>query len=193
METKENNIVKFDYQGKALDYGLLDNEPVFNLKAISVLLDIKNLRQNININDTDYVLKLNNSIVCLTYNRKLNNRGELFLTEAGLYRVLMRSDKPEAQKFQKWVTKDVLPNIRKKGFYHALDSLQNNAKDTDCVNLSHPSPCRDIILWRIRQMEAERNRQCINISKYKVIETMNDNKIHTKIEVTAEFAKTPKE
>lgn len=193
METKNNNITTFDYQGKALDYGLLDNEPVFNLKAIGEILGIKNIKMSVDTNDTDYVLKLNNSKVSLTYFRKLHSTGELFLTEAGLYRVLMRSDKPEAQKFQKWVTKDVLPNIRKKGFYHALDSLQNHAKDTDCVNLSYPSPCRDIILWRIRQMEAERNSQCINISKYKVIETMNNNKIHTKIEVTAEFAKTPKE
>lgn len=191
METKNNDIVKFDYQGKALDYGLLDNEPVFNMKSIGEILNIKNIKTSIDTSDSDYVLRLNNSKIGLTYFRKLHNTGELFLTEAGLYRVLMRSDKPEAQKFQKWVTKDVLPNIRKKGFYHAIDSLQNPAKD--CVNLSHPSPCRDIILWRIRQMEAERNRQCINISKYKVIETMNDNKIHTKIEVTAEFAKTPKE
>ena len=86
METKENNIVKFDYQGKVLDYGLLDNEPVFNMKSIGELLDIKNIRSQIDTNDIDYVVKLNNSKVGLTYNRKLNNTGELFLTEAGLYR-----------------------------------------------------------------------------------------------------------
>ena len=39
------------------------------------------------------------------------------LTESGLYKLVMRSDKPEARKFQDWVTRDVLPAIRKDGGY----------------------------------------------------------------------------
>lgn len=41
----------------------------------------------------------------------------LVVSEAGLYRMVMRSDKPEAHKFQDWVTRDVLPAIRKGGGY----------------------------------------------------------------------------
>ncbi|MGF7173554.1 BRO-N domain-containing protein [Azospirillum doebereinerae] len=37
------------------------------------------------------------------------------ITESGLYKLVMRSDKPEARKFQDWVTRDVLPAIRKDG------------------------------------------------------------------------------
>lgn len=72
---------------------------------------------SIDATDEDYVIKLTNSIVSLTYNRNLNNRGELFLTEAGLYKLIMSSKKKEAEVFQKWVVKEVLPAIRKTGSY----------------------------------------------------------------------------
>lgn len=35
------------------------------------------------------------------------------ITEAGLYEVIVRSDKPEAKAFRRWVTSEVLPTIRK--------------------------------------------------------------------------------
>lgn len=39
------------------------------------------------------------------------------ISESGLYKLIMRSDKPEAKRFQDWVTKEVLPSIRKTGAY----------------------------------------------------------------------------
>lgn len=39
------------------------------------------------------------------------------VSESGLYKLVMRSDKPEAKRFQDWVTKAVLPAIRKDGAY----------------------------------------------------------------------------
>ncbi len=40
------------------------------------------------------------------------------VTEAGLYRLILRSDRPEARQFQDWVTREVLPSIRKVSVYH---------------------------------------------------------------------------
>lgn len=40
-----------------------------------------------------------------------------FVTEAGMYDVVIRSDSPQAKPFRKWVTSDVLPTIRKTGSY----------------------------------------------------------------------------
>ena len=40
-----------------------------------------------------------------------------FITESGFYREIMKSDKPEAEAFKDWVFEDVLPCIRKHGFY----------------------------------------------------------------------------
>lgn len=39
------------------------------------------------------------------------------INEPGLYSVILRSDKPEAKQFKRWVTHDVLPSIRKTGAY----------------------------------------------------------------------------
>lgn len=41
------------------------------------------------------------------------------INESGLYNVILRSDKPEAKPFRKWVTSEVLPSIRKHGGYIA--------------------------------------------------------------------------
>lgn len=41
------------------------------------------------------------------------------INESGLYNVILRSDKPEAKPFRKWVTSEVLPSIRKTGGYIA--------------------------------------------------------------------------
>ncbi|UPG71622.1 hypothetical protein MVG78_13765 [Roseomonas gilardii subsp. gilardii] len=44
-------------------------------------------------------------------------RQNMLISESGLYKLIMRSDKPEARRFQDWVTRDVLPAIRKDGSY----------------------------------------------------------------------------
>ena len=54
----------------------------------------------------------------ITY-RVSDNRGKApkLISESGLYKLVMRSDKPVARRFQDWVTRDVLPAIRKDGAY----------------------------------------------------------------------------
>ena len=44
-------------------------------------------------------------------------REMLFVTESGLYTLIIRSNKPEARRFRKWITSEVLPSLRKYGFY----------------------------------------------------------------------------
>ena len=40
-----------------------------------------------------------------------------FINESGLYRLIFASRKPEAEKFRRWVFHEVLPSIRKTGYY----------------------------------------------------------------------------
>ena len=47
----------------------------------------------------------------------INSQGMKFINESGLYTLIARSNKPEARKFQRWVTSEVLPSIRKTGSY----------------------------------------------------------------------------
>jgi len=52
------------------------------------------------------------------HNESLERGGSLLLiNESGLYALVLRSRKPEARKFAKWVTSEVLPSIRKTGSY----------------------------------------------------------------------------
>lgn len=74
----------------------------------------------------------------------------------------------------------------------ALLAQSQTIASQQVFNLSYKTHCRDIVLQRVKEMENERNRQCVSINSYSVVETMKDDKIHTKIEVTAEFAPYPK-
>ena len=55
---------------------------------------------------------------------KINNNGMKFINESGLYTLIARSDKREARKFQRWVTSEVLPSIRKTGSYNVQQQQQ---------------------------------------------------------------------
>lgn len=62
------------------------------------------------------------------YNESLDRGGSLLLiSESGLYALILRSRKPEARKFAKWVTSEVLPTIRKTGSYQSDTQSQRTA------------------------------------------------------------------
>lgn len=63
------------------------------------------------------VIKVTNSKVKNIDFRKLHNTGENFLTESGVYKLVFKSHKPNAEEFTDWVTDEVLPTIRKTGGY----------------------------------------------------------------------------
>ena len=87
-----------------------DNEPMFCLMDICKALGMKNPTMVASRLEDDEVTKFDLG----------SKRGETnFVTESGLYAVILRSDKPNAKKFRKWVTGEVLPSIRKNGGYIA--------------------------------------------------------------------------
>ena len=53
------------------------------------------------------------------------------ISESGLYSVILRSDKPQAKPFRKWVTSEVLPTIRKHGAYMTPDVLAQTIQNPD--------------------------------------------------------------
>jgi prophage antirepressor-like protein len=93
---------------------MVDDEPMFCLIDVCRALEIKNATDVAKRLDEDELTRLN-----------LGGRaGESnFITESGLYAVIVRSDKPNAKKFRKWVTSEVLPTIRKTGGYVNNDEL----------------------------------------------------------------------
>lgn len=59
------------------------------------------------------------------------------INESGLYSAILKSRKPEAKKFKKWVTSEVLPSIRKTGKYEAPKSItpRNYINNNDMLNI----------------------------------------------------------
>lgn len=55
----------------------------------------------------------------------------VFISEPGLYKLIMRSRKPEAKEFQRWVTHEVLPSIRKHGAYMTQQTLDKALTSPD--------------------------------------------------------------
>ena len=89
----------------------LNGQVLFNPRHVAACLDISEstLREHLAAMNNKQVIKLTNSDVGITDIRKLNNAGENFLTESGVYKLIFKSRKPSAEKFQDWVTDVVLP------------------------------------------------------------------------------------
>lgn len=88
----------------------IDGEIWFVAHEVCKLLDIKNSRDAVSSLDEDE--KLTSVIPTSGQNRTVN-----LVSESGLYALIFRSKKSTAKKFRKWVTKEVIPSIRKKGSY----------------------------------------------------------------------------
>lgn len=83
-------------------------------------LSDKTVANHMSMFNGNQVIKLTNKMVSdfnLTGIRKLNNTGENFLTESGVYQLVMLSRKPSAQKFKDWITDVVLPRISQYGVF----------------------------------------------------------------------------
>jgi prophage antirepressor-like protein len=57
------------------------------------------------------------------------SREMLFVTESGLYALVIRSNKPAARKFRKWITGEVLPSLRKYGVYSTDEKVMRRAEE----------------------------------------------------------------
>ena len=130
--------------------------PLFRANDLMSWLDIKNVTSLIGRVDQDEVLKLNLS----------SRSGETwFLTEDGLYEVLMCSRKPIAKQFRKGVKK-ILHEIRIKGGYIATNE---NDSDEDIMARAYVIAQRTLARReeRIKQLETQTEQQAetINLQK----------------------------
>lgn len=91
------------------------NETMFVAKDVCEILAYKNTSKAIN-DHTDEDDRCNISL----------ERGgsQILINESGLYSLVLRSKKPEAKVFKKWVTSEVLPSIRKNGMYANQQTLE---------------------------------------------------------------------
>lgn len=103
-----NELQIFNYNGNEVRTIEKDGEPWWVLKDVCGVLGLKNPTVIADRLEEDEVTKFNLGGLSGETN---------IINESGLYNVILRSDKPEAKPFRKWVTSEVLPSIRKTGSY----------------------------------------------------------------------------
>lgn len=106
-----NEIQVFEYSNNPIRTVMRDGEPWWVLKDVCEVLGISNHKMTVQRLDPDEV-----SLTDLTDSMG-RQQATTIISESGLYSVILRSDKPEAKPFRRWVTHEVLPAIRKTGAY----------------------------------------------------------------------------
>lgn len=125
-------IFKNDRFGEVRVAGTSEN-PLFCLVDVCRVLEIKNPR------DCKSRLKPEGVVLTDGVSKTTNQYGITteqevtltFINEQNLYKVIMRSDKPQAEPFQDWVCGEVLPSIRKHGAYMTNDTLEKALASPD--------------------------------------------------------------
>lgn len=133
-----NELQKFDFKGASLRT-LTDEagEPWFVAKDVCDILGHSNVSMALDRLDDDERSKFN-----------LGCQGETnIVNEAGLYSLVLGSRKPEAHEFKRWVTHEVLPQIRKTGGY-----IPTTDADDDMTILAKA------VMIGQRTMEAQKQR-----------------------------------
>lgn len=114
---QENRLMIFEnHQVEVFE---LDGQVLFNPYHVGECLELGEsaVRMAISKMNKKQVIKVTNSKVKNIDFRKLHNTGENFLTESGVYKLVFKSHKSNAEEFTDWVTDEVLPTIRKTGGY----------------------------------------------------------------------------
>lgn len=137
-----NSIQRFDFKGAALRTLTDENgEPWFVAKDVCDVLGYMNASKAIN-DHVDQEDKLNNESLS-----SLGQRGGWLVNESGLYSLVLSSKLPTAKEFKRWVTHDVLPQIRRTGGY-----IPTTDADDDMTILAKA------VMIGQRTMEAQKQR-----------------------------------
>lgn len=132
------NELSYMFQETAVRTVLIDMEPWFALADVCAVLEIKNSRDVWNRLDDD---EKHGVDFIDTIGRTQNMQA---VNEPGLYDTIIRSNSKRAKPFRRWVTHEVLPSIRKQGFYSMLtddklievltERTKQNPKYLDCID-----------------------------------------------------------
>ena len=124
----EYQLAFFHYEASTfqIPYLLVDNQPWFKGKDIATTLGYADTQQAIRVNvDADFKCKMEELRPVSDTPLDYNTRNSIFINEAGLWSLVLRSEKPEAKQFQKWIVKDLLPSIRANGTYSIPRPINN--------------------------------------------------------------------
>ena len=132
------SIQTFSFVAQSVRIVMIDDEPWFIAADVCAALGC-NTEQTRRLDDDEKGLH--------TVQTPGGNQEVTIINESGLYSLILTSRKPEAKKFKKWITSEVLPAIRKTGRYvapagHAVPVYISSAEESQMSNLiwrlAHP-------------------------------------------------------
>ena len=108
-----NELQNFNFSGQDVRIITINDEPWFVGKDVADILGYSNSRKALSdhVDDEDKGVTKSDTLG--------GNQNITIINESGLYSLILKSKKPEAKQFKRWVTSDVLPTIRKHGAYNA--------------------------------------------------------------------------
>ncbi len=115
------NLQVFKYENNDVRTAEMNGEPWFVLKDVCRVLGLSDTGRTAERLDSDELTRT--TLVSGGQNREM-----ICISESGLYNVILRSDKPAAKPFRKWITTEVLPAIRKNGGYIAGQETMTDAE-----------------------------------------------------------------
>lgn len=114
-----NELTKiFNYGDKEIRTEIINGDAWFVAKDICDILEIGDTRKSVGYLDDD---ERTTSPITDSLGRTQNT---MIVSEAGMYSLVLRSRKPEAKAFKRWITHEVLPAIRKTGKYEDPDHFK---------------------------------------------------------------------
>ncbi len=116
--------IDFTYENKQIRTQQIDGQIWFIAKDICEILDIKNSREAIKNLDDDDKKIVNHDTLGGKQNISIIN-------ESGLYCLILKSRTAASKKFKRWVTHDVLPQIRKTGSYVSQETVDIYIQDLE--------------------------------------------------------------
>ncbi|WP_329496604.1 Bro-N domain-containing protein [Kitasatospora herbaricolor] len=115
MTTQSSALAQFDFQGHEVRVVTVDGEPWWVAADVAAVLQIARVHSAVRGLDDD-------EKGAHTMRTPGGDQQVSIISESGLYSLILRSRKPDAKRFRRWVTHEVLPAIRRTGRYQAEDS-----------------------------------------------------------------------
>lgn len=116
-----NDLQVFDFEQKSVRVVMKGSEPWWVAKDVADILEFRDAANAIRLLDEDE--KGTQKVSTPGGEQEMS-----VINESGLYTLIMRSNKPEAKRFRKWVTSEVLPTIRKTGRYSVKSNPDEERK-----------------------------------------------------------------
>lgn len=115
---RNNDLTVFAFESSAVRTIMLDGEPWFVATDIARILGYRDAEKMTRMLDDDERGTHLVGIPSKNQHGEFNYQVEMtIISESGLYSCILRSNRQEAKRFRKWVTAEVLPQIRKTGAY----------------------------------------------------------------------------